>query len=43
MEWDTAAGQIICELAGKNTIDYITNEPLLYNKANLLNSWFIVK
>jgi 3'(2'), 5'-bisphosphate nucleotidase len=43
MEWDTAAGQVICELANKMVIDYNTNEPLLYNKKDLLNSWFIVK
>lgn len=43
MEWDTAAGQAICELAGKKVIDYSTNKTLLYNKPDLLNSWFIVQ
>lgn len=43
MEWDTAAGQAICEIAGKSVIDYETNKPLLYNKENLLNNWFIVQ
>jgi 3'(2'), 5'-bisphosphate nucleotidase len=43
MEWDTAAGQAICELAGKEVIDYTTNKPLLYNKPDLLNNWFIVR
>lgn len=43
MEWDTAAGQAICEVAGKQVIDYTTNKPLLYNKKNLLNNWFIVQ
>jgi 3'(2'), 5'-bisphosphate nucleotidase len=43
MEWDTAAGQAICEMAGKSVTDYQTNGPLLYNKENLLNNWFIVK
>ena len=43
MEWDTAAGQAICEIAGKKVIDYTTNQNLLYNKANLLNNWFIVQ
>lgn len=43
MEWDIAAGQAICELAGKSVIDYNTNRRLLYNKESLLNSWFIVK
>jgi len=43
MEWDTAAGQAICEISGKTVIDYSTNTPLLYNKENLLNNWFIVQ
>lgn len=42
MEWDTAAGQAICEIAGKKVVDYTTNGSLLYNKTNLLNNWFIV-
>lgn len=43
MEWDTAAGQAISEIAGKQVIDYTTNTSLLYNKENLLNNWFIVQ
>jgi 3'(2'), 5'-bisphosphate nucleotidase len=43
MEWDTAAGQAICEIAGKTVTDYNSNGALLYNKENLLNNWFIVK
>lgn len=43
MEWDTAAGQAICECSGKEVIDYRTNKSLLYNKENLLNNWFIVQ
>ncbi len=43
MEWDTAAGQAICEMAGKQVMDYATNAPLLYNKKNLLNNWFTVQ
>lgn len=43
MEWDTAAGQAICECAGKQVIDYATNKQLSYNKENLLNNWFIVQ
>jgi 3'(2'), 5'-bisphosphate nucleotidase len=43
MEWDTAAGQAICECAGKTVTDYKTNKSLLYNKENLLNNWFIVQ
>lgn len=42
MEWDTAAGQAICNAVGVEVISNETNEPLLYNKENLLNSWFIV-
>lgn len=41
MEWDTAAGQAIIELAGKWVIDYKTDKPLLYNKPDLHNNWFI--
>ncbi|WP_456379503.1 3'(2'),5'-bisphosphate nucleotidase CysQ [Lutibacter sp.] len=43
MEWDTAAGQAICEAAGVEVISLETNKPLLYNKENLLNPWFKVK
>jgi 3'(2'), 5'-bisphosphate nucleotidase len=42
MEWDTAAGQAIAELAGRSVVDYSTDEPLEYNKEELRNSWFIV-
>lgn len=41
MEWDTAAGQAICNAVGINVISKETKEPLLYNKDNLLNPWFI--
>lgn len=43
MEWDTAAGQAICEAAGFSVVEAETGEPLQYNKPNLLNPWFIVK
>lgn len=43
MEWDTAAGQAICEAAGVEVISLETNKSLLYNKENLLNPWFKVK
>jgi 3'(2'), 5'-bisphosphate nucleotidase len=43
MEWDTAAGQAICEHAGFRVIDYQTKEKMLYNRPNLLNNWFLVK
>ncbi len=42
MEWDTAAGQAICNGLGIQVISKETNQPLLYNKRNLLNPWFIV-
>jgi 3'(2'), 5'-bisphosphate nucleotidase len=43
MEWDTAAGQAICEHAGFKVIDWATKEPMLYNREELLNHWFLVK
>ena len=42
MEWDTAAGQAICNAVGIEVISKETNNPLLYNKENLLNPWFLV-
>ena len=42
MEWDTAAGQAICEAVGVKVIDITTNESLKYNKQNLLNPYFLV-
>lgn len=43
MEWDTAAGQAIVELAGFQVLDMQTDQPLRYNKADLLNPWFLVR
>ena len=43
MEWDTAAGHAIVKAAGGNVINHETNEEMLYNKENLLNSWFIAE
>ena len=43
MEWDTAAGQAICEAVGLHVISKDSDAPLLYNKENLLNPWFIVE
>lgn len=43
MEWDTAAGQIICSEAGKHLIDVTTNAPMRYNKNEPVNNWFIVQ
>lgn len=42
MEWDTAAGQAICNAVGLKVISNTTNKPLDYNKENLLNPWFMV-
>lgn len=42
MEWDTAAGQAICKAVGVKVIDNTTQEPLQYNKENLLNNYFLV-
>lgn len=42
MEWDTAAGQAICEHAGFQVIDYKTKKNMLYNRKELLNNWFLV-
>ena len=42
MEWDTAAGQAICQAVGVKVIDNKTKLPLRYNKESLLNSNFLV-
>lgn len=41
MEWDTGAAQIVLEEAGGSVINNDTKEPLLYNKENLLNPYFV--
>lgn len=43
MEWDIAAGQAILEALGGSVLDASTNQPLIYNKENLLNPSFIAK
>ena len=43
MEWDTAAGHAICKAVGLSVISKETNEELVYNKRNLLNSYFVVR
>jgi 3'(2'), 5'-bisphosphate nucleotidase len=43
MEWDTAAGQVIVEQAQGSVLNYDMDEPLRYNKKNLLNPWFIAR
>jgi 3'(2'), 5'-bisphosphate nucleotidase len=43
MEWDTAAGHAIAEEAGARVVqDNDDEDPLNYNKENLLNPFFIV-
>lgn len=42
MEWDTAAADAIVREAKKMTYQNERKTPLLYNKENLLNPWFIV-
>ncbi|MBI6118289.1 3'(2'),5'-bisphosphate nucleotidase CysQ [Salegentibacter maritimus] len=42
MEWDTAAGQAICNAAGLLVIDRQTAKPMKYNRENLLNNYFLV-
>ena len=43
MEWDTAAADAIVRESGRMSYIFDTDTPLLYNKENLLNPWFVVK
>ena len=43
MEWDTAAGHAIARAAGMEVYQAGKDEPLRYNKEDLLNPWFIVE
>jgi 3'(2'), 5'-bisphosphate nucleotidase len=43
MEWDTAAADAIVRESGKMTYQFDNDTPVVYNKENLLNPWFIVK
>tara|TARA_B100000614_G_scaffold217676_1_gene203033 strand:- start:3808 stop:4608 length:801 start_codon:yes stop_codon:yes gene_type:complete len=43
MEWDTGAGDSICRNAGFSVTQYNSNDPVVYNKPNLLNPWFLVE
>lgn len=44
MEWDTGAADAIVRESGKMTYQYDTDlQPVVYNKENLLNPWFVVK
>ncbi len=49
MEWDTAAADAVVRESGKMTFQYDSTSddldlrPVVYNKINLLNPWFVVK
>ena len=43
MEWDTAAADAIVRNSGKIVYQYGTDDPMVYNKKDLHNPWFIVK
>lgn len=43
MEWDTAAGQCILEEAGCQLIDLQTNLPMVYNREDMRNNFFVAK
>lgn len=43
MEWDIAAGQAILEALGGEVVHAETGKPLRYNKANLVNPYFIAR
>ncbi len=42
MEWDTAAGQAVAEIAGAGVLQWDMQSPLEYNKCKLINPDFIV-
>lgn len=42
MEWDTAAGQAICEAVGLRCVSRDTGRSMNYNRENLLNGHFFV-
>ena len=49
MEWDTAAGDAVARAAGKavtqtyDGLPFEDGKPLVYNKEDLHNPWFLVK
>ncbi len=43
MEWDTAAADAIVRESEKMTHQYNSDQPVVYNKKNLLNPWFVVR
>ena len=42
-EWDTAAGELILAESGGSTKAYPSGNPLIYNKAELGNPWFVAR
>lgn len=42
MEWDTAAGQAICEALGLQVLDLKTGKNIVYNRENPVNNPFVV-
>jgi 3'(2'), 5'-bisphosphate nucleotidase len=43
MEWDTAAAHAVVIETGHKVLEYGSNSPLIYNKENLLNPYFLVR
>lgn len=43
MEWDTGAAHAIVLESGKQVVQYENDKPVVYNKENLLNPWFVVR
>lgn len=43
MEWDTAAGHAVATGAGCRVYEPVSGTELSYNKADLLNPWFVVE
>ena len=43
MEWDIAAGHAVAENAGARFYCHGTNKPMVYNREDLLNPWFVVE
>jgi 3'(2'), 5'-bisphosphate nucleotidase len=42
MEWDTAAAHGVIRQVGMEVTQFGTSDPLVYNKENLLNPYFLV-
>jgi 3'(2'), 5'-bisphosphate nucleotidase len=43
MEWDTGAAHAVALEAGRDVLDHETGNPLVYNKEDLLNPFFVVE